>query len=181
MAVWLIGVHREEPWYHELATIVMFLSFFVGILFLGLYYRYEAHLGPFRAFRMNDFQVLILILPSSLDPFRYFHVKRLSYGSSSSYPTNNNPPEPYTYVTPSGTYIVNEHNSDPNGTTKNGNQVKQYFSKPIFLFKNHLPILKIYVFHRIKDRTLSKMVIRCTARRTRRMCRACSTVALIRP
>ena len=40
MAVWLIGVHAEEPWYYELATVVMFLSFFVGILFLALYYQY---------------------------------------------------------------------------------------------------------------------------------------------
>lgn len=39
VAVWLIGVHHEDLWYHELATVVMFLSFFVGILFLGLYYR----------------------------------------------------------------------------------------------------------------------------------------------
>jgi hypothetical protein len=40
VAVWLIGVHAEEPWYYELATVVMFLSFFVGILFLALYYQY---------------------------------------------------------------------------------------------------------------------------------------------
>ncbi len=40
MAVWLIGVHGAEPWYHQLATYVMFLSFVVGILFLALYYQY---------------------------------------------------------------------------------------------------------------------------------------------
>jgi hypothetical protein len=88
VAVWLIGVHREEPWYHELATVTMFLSFVVGVLFLGIYYR-------------------------------YFHVKRLSYSSASSYPTNNNPPEPYSYVTPSGTY-VDDGTSNPNGPSKNG-------------------------------------------------------------
>ncbi len=57
---------------------------------------------------------------------RYFHVKRLSYGSNSSsgYPSNNNPPEPYTYVTPSGTYVVSEHLTDANGTTKSGHQVR---------------------------------------------------------
>lgn len=97
VAVWLIGVHRNEPWYHELATVVMFLSFFVGIIFLGLYYR-------------------------------YFHVKRLNYGSSSSaYATNNNPPEPYTYVTPSGTYM--DHGSDPNGAAKNVNAVSYFLNK----------------------------------------------------
>lgn len=85
VAVWLIGVHRQEPWYHELATVVMFLSFLVGIVFLVLYYR-------------------------------YFHVKRLSY---SSYATNNNPPEPYSYVTPSGTYIVSQHADNPDATSKN--------------------------------------------------------------
>lgn len=88
VAVWLIGVHHEEPWYHELATVTMFLSFVVGVIFLGIYYR-------------------------------YFHVKRLSYPSTGSYPTNNNPPEPYSYVTPSGTYVVSESISNPDGLSKN--------------------------------------------------------------
>lgn len=83
VAVWLIGVHMEEPWYHELATVAMFLSFFVGTFFLALYYR-------------------------------YFHVKRLNYPST-------NPPAPYSYVTPNGTYIVSEHVADHNrdDTSKN--------------------------------------------------------------
>lgn len=87
VAVWLIGVHRDEPWYHEMATVVMFLSFFVGMIFMGLYYR-------------------------------YFHVKRLSYASSAPYSTNNNPPEPYTYVTPSGTYVVSENLTEADGVSK---------------------------------------------------------------
>ena len=40
VVVWLIGVHHQEPWYHELATVVMFLSFSIGIVFFVVYYGY---------------------------------------------------------------------------------------------------------------------------------------------